>query len=335
MKLCIVKASSSAALVALVAQNAALIILLNASFREGASTYAASTVVFSTELVKFTVCSSVLGPGNFGTVRTDGGHRSNWLFIVPSLLYVLQNNLLFFGASQLSSLVYIVCTQFKIVTAAFASRLFLSRTITWVQWISLTVLVLGIVMVQLRSNPRHYDQNRQHTQLPSEGLGRDPKRGFVAVMLASVTSGVAGVALEFIFKQQAVKRSVWQSNLYLSSVSLPIAFAMMLVQDSTQVLEGNFFEGYDSVVFAVIVLQAAGGVLIGFVLKYADNILKCFAVAVSICCCVFYSVMIGQLSLSTELVIGVMLVLFAVTLYSAPLARKSNERTQLLRCEKA
>ena len=44
----------------------------------------------------------------------------------------------------------------------------------------------------------------------------------------------------------------------------------------------GFFFGYSGVVWAVVLLQAGGGLLVAMVVKYADNILKGFATSLSI-----------------------------------------------------
>lgn len=45
-------------------------------------------------------------------------------------------------------------------------------------------------------------------------------------------------------------------------------------QDGQKVAEGGFFQGYSLLVWTVITVNAAGGLLIAVVVKYADNILK-------------------------------------------------------------
>ena len=54
--------------------------------------------------------------------------------------------------------------------------------------------------------------------------------------------------------------------------------------------EKGFWHGYSSVVWAVVLLQAGGGLLVAMVVKYADNILKGFATSLSIIisCCASY-----------------------------------------------
>lgn len=69
-------------------------------------------------------------------------------------------------------------------------------------------------------------------------------------------------------------------------------------------------------VICVVLLQATGCILIGYVLKYANNILKCLAVAISICCCATYSVALGEQDFTISLVIGVIVVNLAVGVFS-------------------
>jgi UDP-sugar transporter A1/2/3 len=52
--------------------------------------------------------------------------------------------------------------------------------------------------------------------------------------------------------------------------------------DFTKVTEDGFFQGYNTIVWIVIALQALGGLVIAAVIKYADNILKGFATSLSI-----------------------------------------------------
>ena len=45
---------------------------------------------------------------------------------------------------------------------------------------------------------------------------------------------------------------------------------------------GDFFSGYNKYVWGVITLQAAGGLIVAVVVKYADNVMKGFATSISI-----------------------------------------------------
>lgn len=162
-------------------------------------------------------------------------------------------------------------------------------------------------------------------RFPSAEQNDEGVVGVAAVLLASFTSGLAGVMLENLFKigshaATGTEISVWTRNIQLCCVSLPFAFAGTRFRVSTV----KFFRGYDAVVMCVVLLQAFGGILTGYVLKYANNILKCLAIAISICCCAAYSVARGEQVMTGSLVFGVIVVNAAVCVFS--LCPKKNVR---------
>jgi len=54
------------------------------------------------------------------------------------------------------------------------------------------------------------------------------------------------------------------------------------------------FQGYDIVVAIVVVLQATGGLVVATVTRYAGNILKCFAVLISMCNCALFTFLVSS-----------------------------------------
>ena len=233
---------------------------------------------------------------------------------VPSLLYVAQNNLLLYGAQKLPPVIYLVCTQTKILTTAVLSRIFLATRLTLIQQTALLALAVGVVLVQ-RSGI-----SDEHHGVAQSNEGGDQVLGILALLLASLTSGAAGVTLEKIYKQHPAGGSsvdsVWLRNFQLSLISIPFALAAIWAQDQSHISEKGFFSGYDSVVWGIVGLQTAGGIIIAFVMKHASNILKCLAIAISICCCATYSALTEQIVPSLSLVSGIFIVIFAVFAYS-------------------
>lgn len=78
----------------------------------------------------------------------------------------------------------------------------------------------------------------------------------------------------------------------------------------------GFFFGYTTAVWINIVIQAAGGLLVALVIKYADNILKGFATSIAIIVsCVASAYLFGTI-INLVFAFGTFLVVFSVVLYS-------------------
>jgi UDP-sugar transporter A1/2/3 len=76
---------------------------------------------------------------------------------------------------------------------------------------------------------------------------------------------------------------------------------------------GSFFEGYNKFVWGVIILQAAGGLIVAVVVKYADNVMKGFATSISILIsCVFSSYLFHDIDVNTAFTTGACVVLISV-----------------------
>jgi len=319
----IIANGSIIALVSLIVQNTALAILLKLTFRDEAKPYAPSTAVLYTEFFKLSLCLLVVVAQN-SVSQIPALVLQIWeqkTLFLPALLYVVQSNLLYFSSKRLPPVVYIVCTQMKIITSAGFSSLLLGTTLKGSQYVSLVFLVLGIVLVQA-----------QDIDFGTNNSTSDSAAGVFAVMLASLTSGLAGVVLERLYKDSSVSKdfihTVWTRNLQLSLISIPFAISGVFMQAREQYYAGHFFDGYDHVVWSVIVLQTVGGIIIAFVLKFANVIMKCLAISVSICCCAVYSVCKKELQITARLIFGILIVNASVVTFSIARAkRKSSENS--------
>lgn len=117
-----------------------------------------------------------------------------------------------------------------------------------------------------------------------EGIDEDvaaasPRRnasvGLAAALATCLLAGVAGVYFEKVLKTKDSRVSVWVRNVQLSLYALlPALFFGVFFTDTEHLARTGFFTGYSWVVWAVIVLQALGGVSIHVVmsLNIAANI---------------------------------------------------------------
>ncbi|MEE6517345.1 hypothetical protein FKM82_027512 [Ascaphus truei] len=104
--------------------------------------------------------------------------------------------------------------------------------------------------------------------------------GRMAIIIASFCSGFAGVYFEKILKE--TKESLWIRNIQLGFFGVIFGLMGVYIYDRKRVSQDGFFQGYNNLTWAVVIMQALGGLVIAVVIKYADNILKGFATSLSI-----------------------------------------------------
>ncbi|XP_005094970.1 UDP-N-acetylglucosamine transporter [Aplysia californica] len=309
-------------LVLLTLQNAVLILVMRyVRIREG-DMFVATTAVIMSELFKFCTCLLI--------IFIQEGSVQRWLQLlyqdivcepldclkvcVPSLVYVLQNNLLYIAVSNLDAATFQVTYQLKILTTAIFSVAMLKKQLSRFQWFSLVILFVGVAIVQMQP-----ENTGSKTKVATE---QSPIKGLVAVIISCFMSGFAGVYFEKILK--GTRQSVWLRNIQLGALGAVIGLVTMYVKDGATVQEKGFFNGYDLVVWFVVCLQSFGGLLVAVVVKYADNILKGFATSAAIILSCVASMYFFEFQLSLQFTVGAAMVMLAVYVYSKYVPTQQN-----------
>jgi UDP-sugar transporter A1/2/3 len=254
--------------------------------------YFTSTAVFLNEVLKLTIATYIafrdtarnLGHG----ASTETAARAlynevfsgdSWKLAIPAGLYTFQNSLQYIAVSNLDAATFQVTYQLKILTTAVFSVTMLRRSLSTKKWISLVLLMAGVAIVSL---PHDEDSKDTHKDASTGHASMNKAVGLIAVIIACSTSGLAGVYFEKVLKDSN-KVTLWVRNVQLSFYSLfPALFVGVLIKDGGAIAKDGFFAGYNGVVWAAIVCQAVGGLLVALVVKYADNIAKNFATSISI-----------------------------------------------------
>ena len=104
--------------------------------------------------------------------------------------------------------------------------------------------------------------------------------GLAAVLVACMCSGLAGAVMEGLLKSDA--QSLGTRNLQVGVVSLVLAMLHLLSNDAHRLREGGFFQGYTPLVWSMVTLDSAGGMLVSMLLKYTSATLKNFAAPLGI-----------------------------------------------------
>ncbi|GAB5590623.1 hypothetical protein Unana1_05523 [Umbelopsis nana] len=110
---------------------------------------------------------------------------------------------------------------------------------------------------------------------------------------------------------------LWIRSLQLSIWSIFLAlFLTVIWKDGKQVVEHGVFWNFTPIVWLLVATHALGGIIVGIVVKYADNILKGFATSMSIILSTALSVWLLNFSITSLFVLGTTLVVSATYLYS-------------------
>nr|XP_003706491.1 PREDICTED: UDP-galactose translocator [Megachile rotundata]XP_012148027.1 PREDICTED: UDP-galactose translocator [Megachile rotundata]XP_012148028.1 PREDICTED: UDP-galactose translocator [Megachile rotundata]XP_012148029.1 PREDICTED: UDP-galactose translocator [Megachile rotundata] len=299
-------------LITLTVQNALVGLSMRYARTRSGDMFLSSTAVVMAEVVKFITCLILVlsEEGSFPKF-IDSLHSQiikqpvdTLKVCVPSLLYTIQNNLLYVSASNLDAATYQVTYQLKILTTAFFAVVILKRSLRNTQWGALILLITGVVLVQLAQN--------SETALPS-GIEQNHLLGFSAALSACFLSGFAGIYFEKILKDS--NKSVWIRNIQLSFLSLPFGLMTCFINDGGMLRKQGFFFGYDLFVYYLVVLQAGGGLIVAMVVKYADNILKGFATSLAIIISCIASIYLFDFKLTVQFSLGAFLVICSIFMY--------------------
>ena len=101
--------------------------------------------------------------------------------MVPSAVYLIQNNLLYVAASNLDVATYQITYQLKILTTAMFAVTMLNKKLISTQWLSLLILIAGVAMVQL--------SDVKETKSAATAEEQSKFVGFTAALTACCLSG--------------------------------------------------------------------------------------------------------------------------------------------------
>ncbi len=229
--------------------------------------------------------------------------------------------------------------QLKILTTAFFSVVILHRKLSNAKWTALAILTMGIALVVLPKDALSYwfgsEDDVQQKEVVSIGNQSNAK-GLFSVLAACILSGIAGVYFEKIVKannknskkekagpllhnsEQAIKTQLWIRNIQLSLFSVMLGCVFVIgLQDGPAILQDGFFQNYSYMTWIVIFIQAGGGLIVGLVVRYADNILKGFATSISIILSSVISIWLFNFEVTLPFSIGALLVVYATYIYGS------------------
>ncbi|XP_069568570.1 solute carrier family 35 member A3b isoform X3 [Brachyistius frenatus] len=225
----------------LVVQTTSLVLTMRYSrtLKEDGPRYLASSAVVSAEVLKIIACMFLVFMENNYSLQGMNQLLNEVVnkpvetmkLAVPAGIYTLQNNLLYVALSNLDAATYQVTYQLKILTTALFSVSMLGKRLGLYQWLSLVLLMAGVTLVQWPTDSGG-DSEQKVLSAGSQFVG------LMAVLVACVSSGFAGVYFEKILKE--TKQSVWVRNIQLGLFSFVFGFIGMMLYDGHR---GIFLRG--------------------------------------------------------------------------------------------
>ncbi|CAE7710891.1 Slc35a3, partial [Symbiodinium pilosum] len=298
---------------------------------EGRKEYLPSTVVFWTEVVKL-FTSLILVFHDSGDLFVGGKSIAEHLTqspielgkaAVPSLVYTVQNNLMFYSLTKLSAPVQQVLYQMKIITTAGLGVLMLGKSLGAVKWSACFLLAFGIMVVQVSRNAQSTTSGSLIEWDLWEGLENDQMKGFGAVLCACLTSGFAGVWIQKMLQQ--TQASIWMRNVQLGLFGACNSLVVAVAQDGEIIMNRGFHTGYNIRVLLVIGMNAFGGLLCAVMLKYAGATHGCFSTALSIILtCIMSSIVLHDFTPDFLFVVGTAISVGASFLFALGLPKSCS-----------
>ena len=266
--------------------------------------YSPAMVVFLAELIKlaFSVSAYVHthardSPGNvWGVIRAEledaTAERRYLRFAVPALIYLIENHLRFVVLSRLASpITWVVFSHVEIPIVAGLSFYLLRRKLRRNQWIAVFLLLDGVMAAEIALCHAKGDGDPSHPSCDS--FSAYPVVALSLVLLGAMLAALAGIAVEFVYKEHfATSIHLQNAQLYAFGALANGAIVMLSSSGTASVVdgggEGEGDDGFSAVprssfrgfgtpsTWFVTLTLAAFGIVSSLIMKHLSNIAKVF-----------------------------------------------------------
>ncbi|KAK4788316.1 hypothetical protein SAY86_019635 [Trapa natans] len=184
-------------------------ILTTLSQSNGGYKYDYATVPFLAEVFKLLVSSLFLWREiqTLPSTRMTTEWRSVRLFPIPSVIYLIHNDVQFATLTYMDTSTYQIMGNLKIVTTGILFRLFLQKKLSNLQWMAIVLLAVGTTTSQIKGCG----------QTSCDSPFSAPIHGYLLGILSACLSALAGVYTEFLMKKNN-DSLYWQNVLLYTQV---------------------------------------------------------------------------------------------------------------------
>ncbi|GLJ36875.1 hypothetical protein SUGI_0745090 [Cryptomeria japonica] len=285
-------------------------ILTVLSQSNGSYKYDYATVPFLAEIFKLAVSCVLLWREyqSSSPPRVTTAWKSMRLFPIPSIIYLIHNNVQFATLTFVDTSTYQIMGNLKIVTTGILFRTFLKRKLSNLQWMAIVLLAIGTTTSQIKSCG----------ETNCNSLFSAPLQGYLLGILSACLSALAGVYTEYLMKKN--NDSLYWQNVQLYAFGVLFNMLRLIMDDVTAGFERgpwwqHLFNNYDYVTWLVVLNLGSTGLLVSWLMKYADNIVKVYATSMAMLLTMVLSVYLFDFKPTLQLFLGVLICIMSLQIY--------------------
>lgn len=288
-------------------------ILTSLSQTNGSYLYDYATVPFLAEVFKLAVSCVFLwreckmSPSTRMTMEW----KTVRLFPIPSIIYLVHNNVQFATLTYVDTSTYQIMGNLKIVTTGILFRLFLKRKLSNLQWMAIVLLAVGTTTSQVKGCG----------EASCDSLFSAPIQGYMLGVLSACLSALAGVYTEFLMKKN--NDSLYWQNMLLYTFGSIFNMARLLMDDFRGGFEKGpwwqrLLNGYSITTWMVVLNLGSTGLLVSWLMKYADNIVKVYSTSMAMLLTMILSIYLFSFKPTLQLFLGIIICMMSLHMYFAP-----------------
>lgn len=268
-----------------------------------------TSIVFSTELEKIIIAIFAIfgGPTAVRNKIYEGWSMSSSvnLAALPAVLYTVQNVLILNSQMYIDSMTFNLLNQTKTIWAAIWLYLILNQKQSYMQMVALLIILVAAVVLNTNFGTVGTDVSppSQHYHI-----------GVLCVLTASAISG-----LSTALTQRALVSGIPRETVFFSAELAIYSILVLLAKEvfyEKGVALTSFFSHWTWWTLLPVTANALGGIIIGFVTKYAGGVRKGFALIAGILVTAFAQWVVEGKPLRSQDWMALGLVCFAIFLHS-------------------
>ncbi|PWA72948.1 Nucleotide-sugar transporter [Artemisia annua] len=288
-------------------------ILTTLSQSDGGYKYDYATIPFLAEIFKLLVSSIFLWREckKSPPPRMTTDWKTVRVYLVPSIIYLIHNNVQFATLTYVDTSTYQIMGNLKIVTTGILFRLFLKRKLSNLQWMAIVLLAVGTTTSQVKGCG----------EASCDSLFSSPIQGYILGVLSACLSALAGVYTEFIMKKN--NDTLYWQNVQLYTFGALFNMGRLFVDDFRGGFESGpwwsrLFNGYTITTWLVVLNLGSTGLLVSWLMKYADNIVKVYSTSMAMLLTMVLSVFLFTFKPTLQLLLGIIICIMSLHMYFAP-----------------